>query len=258
MSGIGQNSMGLSSPYPALPPPRRVSMVVTPLHACAYLPDRQAQLRAFYATQVSGEVYHDFMDAGFRRAGRIIYQPVCQGCRACMPIRVPVAEFAANKSLRRCRRHNQDLTVHIDPPTLTDEKLDLYRRYMAQRHHSPADEDRTKLEEFLYQSPVQTLEFTYRDRDGRLLAVGICDVCSRSLSSVYFFYDPDHSRRSLGNFGALIEIEYARQLNIPHWYIGYWVKGCGAMEYKANFHPYELLCSDGVWRREDEIMNYEL
>jgi arginine-tRNA-protein transferase len=69
------------------------------------------------------------------------------------------------------------------------------------------------------------------------------------VSSVYFYFDPAESNRSLGNFGALVEIEYARRLKIPHWYLGFWVKGCRAMEYKANFKPHELLHSDGVWRR---------
>jgi leucyl-tRNA---protein transferase len=248
---------GASCPIPALPPPVKVGMVTPPPRACSYLPDRQTTLRAFYISRLPSDLYHDFLDAGFRRAGRIVYQPICQGCRACMPIRVSVPEFAENKSLRRCRKRNADLKVSIAPPRLTDEKFDLYRRYLAERHARklPADEgepeeNKESLDEFLYQSPVDTLEFVYRDSTGRLVAVGICDICSRSISSVYFYFDPSDSRRGLGNFGALTEIDCARQLKIPWWYLGYWVKGCRAMEYKADFHPHELLHPDGVWRGE--------
>jgi len=109
---------------------------------------------------------------------------------------------------------------------------------------------REEYERFLYESPVETIECCYRDAGGRLLAVGICDVCSRSLSSVYFYFDPDEKRRGLGTYGALYEIELARRTGIPWYYLGYWVQGCGAMEYKSRFRPYELLGTDGVWRPE--------
>jgi arginine-tRNA-protein transferase len=93
------------------------------------------------------------------------------------------------------------------------------------------------------------LEFSYRDAAGRLLGVGICDVSKLSLSSVYFYYDPEETvRRSLGTFAALVEIETAAGRNIPYYYLGYWVDGCPAMQYKANFRPNEVLCPDGVWR----------
>jgi arginine-tRNA-protein transferase len=95
---------------------------------------------------------------------------------------------------------------------------------------------------------VETLEFTYRDSAGRLLAAGICDVCRQSLSSVYFYHDPAEASRGLGTFGALWEIRAAAELGIPYYYLGYWVAGCDTMDYKASFRPYELLHPDGVWR----------
>jgi arginine-tRNA-protein transferase len=238
------------SPYPALPPPVEVPMETPPPHPCPYLPNRQTTLRGFYVQRLPGEMYHRFLDAGFRRAGNVIYQPICKTCRACMPIRVPVEQFEPSKSLRRCRKKNADLHVSVAEPELTEEKCDMYRRYLSARHDKQMDEDPSSLEEFLYHSPVRTVEFTYRaGKTGPVIAVGICDVCPQSVSSVYFYFDPAESNRSLGNFGAIVEIEYARRLKIPHWYLGFWVKGCRAMEYKANFKPHELLHSDGVWRR---------
>src|ERR1700722_5129451 len=211
--------------YPAIAPPLAVPMATPPPRDCPYLPGRQATMRAFYASKMPPKVYHDFMDAGFRRAGCVVYQPICVGCRACQPIRVPVAEFAPSKSLRRCRRRNGDLLVTIAKPQLTEEKYELYRRYQALRHNGDMEENAQSLDGFLYQSPVSTVEFVYRDNPARLVAVGICDVCERSVSSVYFFFDPAESQRGLGNFGALTEIDYAASLKIPYWYVGYWGKG---------------------------------
>lgn len=238
---------GPSCPDPRAPPVPVTLATLAP-SPCPYLPGRNAKLRAFYARQMQPELYHDFLNSGFRRTGLVVYQPVCDGCRACQTIRVPVDDFTPNKSMRRCRRRNDDLTITIDEPQLTEEKYDLYRRYVEGRHPGDQDEDIHKLRGFLYESPIETIEFTYRDGTGRLLAVGICDVCSRSISSVYFFFDPAGASRGLGNFGALMEIDYARQLRIPYWYPGFWVKGCRAMEYKSSFRPCELLQADGSWK----------
>ena len=97
------------------------------------------------------------------------------------------------------------------------------------------------------------MEFLYRDTGGTLIGVGICDVCEESLSSVYFYFDPGERKRGLGTFSAMWEIAWAGEAGIPFYYLGYWVRGCGAMEYKANFRPCEVLGTDGVWRGlEDE------
>ena len=96
------------------------------------------------------------------------------------------------------------------------------------------------------------MEISYRDPAGKLLGVGICDVCSDSLSAVYFYFDPDEARRSLGTFSAIWEIEWAKHTGIPYYYLGYWVSGCGAMEYKASFRPCEMLGTDGIWRENTD------
>jgi arginine-tRNA-protein transferase len=229
--------------------------MVFPVHDCSYLPGRQATSRGFVVGEMPGAVYHRFMDAGFRRSGKLVYQPVCRGCRACVPLRVPVESFKPSKSQRRCVRRNGDLSVGVDVPEATAEKFELYRRYTSEWHGRPAgfedeaaDEGWETFESFLYDSPVETLEFCYRDAGGRLLAVGICDICPQALSSVYFYFDPAEAKRGLGTFGAVQEIEFARAQGMSHYYLGYWVLGCGAMEYKSSFRPCEILGGDGVWR----------
>jgi arginyl-tRNA--protein-N-Asp/Glu arginylyltransferase len=238
---------GASCPYPAWTPPARVALTTLPQHPCPYVPGRIARTRALWAEQMAPEAYHRFMDAGFRRSGKLVYQPVCAACRACLPIRIPVRAFAPSKSQRRCARRNADLQVLHASPTLTDEKWELYCRYITGWHQGTA-QSRDSLEAFLYESPVKTLEFTYRDAGGRLLAVGICDICPAALSSVYFYFDPSERSRGLGTFGALQEIAYARRRGILKYYLGYWIDQCDSMRYKAAFWPHEVLHPDNVWR----------
>lgn len=235
----------------ALAPPVDIRLTVLAPVPCPYLPDRHETIRAVMASSIDGETYRAFMDAGFRRSGRMLYQPVCESCRECVPLRVRVDRFELSKSQRRRWRNNADLAVTVGKPELTDEKFDLYARYVRDWHKRPDEAEPESLRSFLYDSPTDTLEFDYRDPSGRLLAVGICDVSRSSLSSVYFYFEPEQARRGLGTFGALFELDWARRQNIAYYYLGYWVRECAAMSYKASFTPHELLADDGSWRTRE-------
>ncbi len=249
---LARGELQLFSHYPGLPPPVDPRLVTLPPHPCPYLPGRESLSRAFYIHRMSPDLYQAFMDAGFRRSGKLIYQPICNGCRACQPIRVSVEKFQASKSQRRCWKRNRDLVATFGQPDPTEEKFALYQRYIRE-WHGTNDATRESFESFLYESPVHTLESTFRDRHGRLLAVGICDLSPRSLSSVYFYFDPAESHRGLGTFGALWEIYWAKFRKMPYYYLGYYVQACSAMEYKANYRPCEILCGDGVWREQRPV-----
>ncbi|MBE7490442.1 MAG: arginyltransferase [Planctomycetes bacterium] len=220
-------------------------------HPCNYLPGLEATDEAWLSTGLNPLAYHELMNRGFRRSGHILYRPVCGTCHKCVPIRVPTHEFAPGKSQRRNLRRNADVRPHVAPPRLTDEKLAVYRRYLAVQHsNSPQGADAESLREFLYSTCVQSIEFEYRDSAGNLLGISIADLCNESLSSVYHYFDPAHSRRGIGVFSVLKEIEWARQRGIPWYYLGYWIQGCPTMNYKANYRPHELLV-DGRWVRHD-------
>lgn len=252
-SQIANQKSQILSYYPAIPPPIDVRLVSLPEHPCPYLPGRTAGDRALWANQIAPEVYEQFMDAGFRRSGKLVYQPACRGCRECRPIRIAVASFQPDKSQRRCAQKNADLRINHGPPKPTHEKFQMYQRYLRDWHGRTDVEDFSAFTSFLYESPLNTtVEFEYRDPSSRLLAVGICDACPNSLSSVYFYFDPEQARRGLGTFGVLCEIGFAAARGSPYYYLGYWVRGCPKMQYKNAFRPNELLDGDGVWRAARE------
>ena len=239
------------SHWPTWPLPLAPNEVmITGKQNCGYLPNRVSMFRAFESEQMTGETFQRLLDAGFRRSGSIIYQPMCNGCRACVPIRVPVDDFAPSRSQRRVLRKNQDLTASVGPPEPTHEKWELYERYQRQWHKHPAAQSEEVMEfvSFLYRSPVESVEFEYRDKWGRLLGVGIGDLSPVSISSVYFYFDPEHAERSLGTFSAMYEINWARQNGRKYWYAGYWIDACPTMAYKSRFRPCEVLSTDGIWR----------
>lgn len=221
----------------------------TPPHPCPYLPGLQARERAFLADRLDPEDYHDLMDRGFRRSGDMFYAPDCSGCRRCVPIRVPVATFRRSRSQRRVLARNRDLHTEARPPVLTAETWQLYRRYLRFQHGSAAgDETAASLRANLYAPVVDTVEMVYR-LGGRTVAISLLDVCTRSVSAVYHFFDPDLAARSLGVFSVLHEIEWTRAQGIAHYYLGYWVEHAPTMQYKANYRPHELL-RGGIWQPE--------
>jgi arginyl-tRNA--protein-N-Asp/Glu arginylyltransferase len=239
------------------PAGHNVATVSLPLYTggpgrCAYLPGRTATHEYAMTQRLTSAAYQRMMDEGFRRSGMVIYRPVCEGCRECVPIRVPVSEFVASRSQRRVLRRNTDVDLQICQPVATDENWQLYAAYRSGQHDDSDGGDRAGFEEFLYQSPVETLEMCYRV-GGRLVAVGIVDACPNALSSVYFFFDPAEARRSLGVYSALAEIEECRRRGLAYWYIGYYIRECRQMNYKAQYRPHELLGSDGCWRRPQEM-----
>jgi arginine-tRNA-protein transferase len=149
-------------------------------------------------------------------------------------------------------RKNQDLVVSISGPKYSSDKLEMYNDYLAFQHEEAEWSSSFDLKRFLYYSPVNTVEFEYRLQH-RLVAVGIVDIGSRALSSVYVYFDPEFAGRSLGTFSGLFELDYCRRNGIPFNYFGYYVAESPSMSYKARFAPFELLTDDGKWTQIDKV-----
>lgn len=242
------------SHYPTWPVPLDLPGYELGEESCSYLPGQTTRIRGFACHDMPAAVYETLMQAGFRRSGILFYQPVCPGCRSCVPLRVPVRQFHPSKSQRRALRSNQDVRLLVRAPVPTQETFELYGRFMEARHpQSRQGADWETFVQFLYTSPVTTVEMRYTLPSGELLGVGICDVTPNALSSVYFYFEPALAYRSPGVFSQLREIEYAQQTGLEHVYLGYWVPGSAAMAYKAAFRPHEILRGDGVWESAGNV-----
>lgn len=221
---------------------------------CVYLPGRRWALKMIPAPR-DDLAYQEMLDDHHRRSGWVVYRPVCRGCRACQPIRIPVALFRPSRSQRRTLRRNEDVTIEIGPPEPTEEKLELHNRFVESRFDR-GDAGFSSLEnysEVFGPSPVTTREMRLRVKD-RLIGLGVIDVLPDVVSSVYFYFDPAEAKRSLGTFSVLKEIELARATSRSYLYLGYYITDCREMNYKSRFRPSELLEADGVWRPYEPTM----
>lgn len=231
----------------------RVRLFQTLPHACGYFPARTAQnLVLDPAAPNLPKLYALSLGRGFRRAGGHVYHPHCPRCHACEPCRIDVAAFTPDRSLHRCMAANSDLELAECEPGLSDERHDLYARYLRARHPGGGMDDASD-EDFSHflaspWSPTVFLEFRLAER---LVAVAVTDTCETGLSAVYTFFEPELPRRGLGTYAILRQIELTRARDLPHLYLGYWIEGHPKMGYKARFRGLQVLGAEG-WRGLDE------
>jgi arginine-tRNA-protein transferase len=220
----------------------------TELAPCPYLSGRLERRLVTALDRPDPDRRHDqLILAGFRRAQSYAYRPACPGCRACVPVRIPVDRFRLTRGWRRILRHNADLVAEEREPVATEEQFDLFRRYLIGRHAEGgmAAMSWADYRAMVNDSPVSCLVAEWRRPDGSLIAVSLTDRCATGLSGVYKFFDPDEARRSLGSLIVLWHVQRARELRLPYVYLGYWIADSVKMAYKARFQPLEQLTLDG-------------
>ncbi len=215
---------------------------------CPYLPGRAFRAFAPADPALAAGSYRDLMDAGCRRSGGDFYIPMCEACSECRPIRVDLQRFSSRRDQRRCAAANADLGVTFHPRGMDAQRQRLFNRYQADVHAKDEAADPAR---FLCEDAgVPGGELHARAADGRLLAVSLVDCFADCWSSVYCYWDPAERRRGLGTFMALAEIDHARTAGCRWLYLGFLVRPCAKMTYKARFRPHEVL-TDGRWIASD-------
>lgn len=239
---------------------------ITTAQPCPYLPGRQERkLFTHLSTGRSSVLIDNLLKGGFRRSQNIAYTPYCDGCKACVPVRILVDEFEPGRTFKRVTRTNSDLAIERLEPMPTSEQYALFRAYIDQRHGDGGMADMSVLDYAMMveDSAVETFLTEYRapaevsldDDDisgievqNPLIGVTLSDRLSDGISLVYSFFEPEIAARSLGTYMILDHVKLARKLGMPYVYLGYWIKDSTKMSYKTRFGPQEFLTSDG-WVR---------
>lgn len=229
---------------------------LTPGGPCPYLPGRiERKVFARLSGTLAQPLNEALTNSGFRRSQMIAYRPACDGCSACVSVRIVVSEFAPNRGQKRIVKRNTDLVRAEVPAEATREQFALLRTYLDSRHAGGGMSDMGLFDyvAMVEETPVNTHLVEYRlkrsdDDQGTLMACALTDVLRDGVSMVYSFFHPGEVARSLGSYMIMDHIEAARARGLPYVYLGYWIQGSAKMDYKSKYRPMEALGAEG-WAR---------
>ena len=215
---------------------------------CPYLDGEKSRTPLRYQFKLLNPVETDrSFEQGDRRVGRMLYRTDCPSCVACEPIRIPVQDFSPSKSQRRILRSNSELRIEQSRASFSFEKLDLYNKHKKLRGLSKKESnmDQQGYQRWFLESCLNTQELRYYYQD-QLIGVSILDIGEQDISSVYFFFDPEYSERSLGTFSALYEIQQMKAQKMRYYYLGLFVENCSHLSYKSRYYPHHRRV-EGDW-----------
>lgn len=212
---------------------------------CAYIPGKRMRMHSKKVEDVSKTFATAVAQRGWRRFGRNFVYPACVDCTECKSMRIDVANYKYSKSQRKTINKNEETKIVIQEPGITQERIDLYNKY----HFYKAQRDGWKHKDISMQEYYENFvdgaydfgkELLYFI-DDKLVGVDLIDILDDGISSIYCYYDPDYPKLSLGTYSLLYEIKLAEMLGLEWVYLGYWIEGYKAFEYKEKFQPLEIL-----------------
>ena len=173
------------------------------------------------------------------------FRPICSTCNECQSLKIDVENFTFSKSQRRVLKKASSIKSYIQHPSLSREHMALFEKYhLHMKDKRGWEYQETSLQH--YQSSFVTghndfgYEILYFDGD-KLIGVDLIDVLDDGISSIYFYYDPDYEKYSLGKLSLYRQIKFAIEKGKKWIYLGYYVKDCPSLSYKTHYKPYLTL-----------------
>ena len=212
---------------------------------CSYIEGKEQTTHYKVIEDSTSQNCQDLIERGFRRFGKMYFRPICSDCQECQSIKIDVNNFTFSKSQKRIINKAKNIKIYVQTPSLSQAHLDLFEKYHLHMKDKKEWNYSETTPEHYYQSFVSGhnefgYEVLYFDED-KLIGVDLIDILEDGISSIYFYYDPDYCKYSIGKLSLYNQIKYAKR-NSKKWiYLGYYVKECPSLSYKAEYKPYITL-----------------
>jgi len=212
---------------------------------CAYLADHKQTTHYKIIDNCASIQCQELIERGYRRFGKMYFRPICESCDECKSIKIDVENYTFSKSARRVLKKGKDIRTFIQKPSLTKEHLELFEKYHLFMHDKKGWEyEKTSPEHYYSSFVVGHEDFGYEVLyfyEEKLIGVDLIDILEDGISSIYFYYDPDFAEYSLGKLSLYNQIQYAKNTKKKWIYLGYYVKDCPSLAYKAQYKPFLTL-----------------
>ena len=213
--------------------------------SCSYLDNEKQKTHYKIIQNCSLADCESLIERGWRRFGHMFFRPVCSECTACESFKIDVKNYEFSKSERRVLRKNIETKIVIQRPQLSSTHLELFEKYHSHmRDKRDWKHEKTDPKHYYASFVFGHEEFGYEVLyfiEDKLVGVDLIDILPNGISSIYFYYDPDFEKHSLGTFSMLKQIQKAKESDLAWIYLGYYVKGCQSLEYKNRYKPYHVL-----------------
>jgi len=224
---------------------KNITEVLEEAKQCAYFDEKKADTRYKFIKDCDANTYHKMLERGWRRFGNVHFRPECTTCNECKTIRIDVQNFKFSKSQKRIMSKNKDIQIYVQKPSLSLDHINLFNKY-HKHMETKKNWNKNEIDASEYQQSYVDGAGTFGKEilyflDDKLIGIALSDMTKESLSCVYCFYDHEYENRSLGKFSILAQMSIAKQANIPHLFLGYWIKDHFSMGYKEDYAPFEIL-----------------
>lgn len=212
---------------------------------CSYLPDKNQNTHYKVISDCSLAHCEALIERGYRRFGKMYFRPICSDCDECKSIKIDVENFKFTKSQRRVINKAANIKSYIQKPTISKTYLELFEKYHLYMKEKKGWECTPSTVQSYYNSFVDAYNsFGYEIlyyMDDMLIGVDLIDILENGVSSIYFYYDPDYEKFSLGRLSLYNQIMFAKKSQKKWIYLGYYVKDCPSLSYKSHYEPYLTL-----------------
>lgn len=199
---------------------------------------------------VTPEGMDELWSAGWRHFGADFFRASLMTDGAYLkrqiPLRIRVGSFRHSRSQRRTHRKNADLRTVFTAanPGCAEENLFNLHKLRFEKNVPETLEDFLGSGPAEYPCSYQQLSVYLKDQ---LIAVSFMALGRRSCSSIYAAFAPEFSRRRLGIYTLLSELEFARGHDMKFHYIGYATMEPSCYDYKKQFAALEYFDWEGRW-----------